>query len=104
MAQTFASIGIVVTKTGVAQATTGVSAGGALPLMSSGEIPKYVRVAATSPACVRLGPGAQTAVTTDLQVQPGDAVILAVPSGYTNFAVIQVATAGVVQISPLENM
>jgi hypothetical protein len=103
MAQTFPGA-IVVTKTGVSQASGAASAGGALPTMSSGEIPKYVRVAATVAACIRLGAGAQTAVATDLQVQPGDAVILAVPSGYTNFAVIQVAAAGVVQISPLENM
>jgi hypothetical protein len=37
-----------------------------------------------------------------MQVQPGDAVILAV-SGATHYAAIQVAAAGVVQISPLEN-
>ena len=96
--------GITVTKTGVSQATTGTSAGGALPTASSGEIPRKIRVAATAAACFRMGAGAQTAVTTDLQVQPGDAVILNVPQGYTNFAVVQVSAAGVVQISALEDM
>jgi hypothetical protein len=95
---------ITVTKTGVTQASGAASAGGALPTMSSGEIPRKIRIAASAAACVRIGVGAQTAVATDLQVQPGDAVILNVPQGYTNFAVIQVAAAGVVQISPLEDM
>lgn len=100
----FAQNGITITRTGVTQASGGASAGGALPNASSGEVPRYIRVAATAAACVRIGNGAQTAVTTDLQVQPGDSVILAVPLGYTNFACIQVSAPGVVQISPLENM
>ena len=95
---------ITVTATGVSQASGAASAGGTLPNCSSGEKPRYIRVAATAAACFRMGAGAQTAVATDLQVQPGDAVILQVPTGVTNFAVIQVAAAGVVQISPLENM
>lgn len=94
---------ITVVKTGVSQASGAVSAGTTLPTAQSGEVPRFIRVAATVPACIRIGAGAQTAVATDLQVQPGDAVILAVPNGFTHFAVIQVAAAGVVQISPLEN-
>ncbi|APW37651.1 hypothetical protein RD110_10985 [Rhodoferax koreense] len=94
---------ITVTKTGIAITTSGTSAGGAIPTASSGEIPRYIRVAASAAACVRIGAGAQTAVATDLQVQPGDAVILHVPSGVTNIAAIQVAGPGVVQVSPLEN-
>jgi hypothetical protein len=104
MSNVFMASGITVTKTGVQTATSGVSAGGTLPTCSSGEVPRWIRVAATAAACIRIGSGAQTAVTTDLQVQPGDAVILSVPSGCTNYAVIQVSAAGVVQISPLENM
>lgn len=104
MSNTFAASSITVLKTGVTQATSGTSAGGALPTCLSGELPRYIRVAATAAACVRIGAGAQTALTTDLQVQPGDAVILHVPSGVTHFAAIQVTTAGVVQISALENM
>lgn len=95
---------ITVTKTGVSVASGVVSAGGALPTASSSEIPRKIRVAATQAACFRMGTGAQTAITTDLQVQPGDAVILTVPQGYNNYAVIQVAVAGIVQISPLEDM
>lgn len=96
---------ITVTVTGITLASTGASSGSALPVMSSGERPRYIRVAATAPACVRIGAGAQTAVVTDLQVQPGDAVILQVATGVTNIACIAAtATAGVVQVSPLENM
>lgn len=95
---------ITVVKTGVSQASGAASAGGALPTCQSGEIPRYIRVAASAAACVRIGTGAQTAVATDLQVQPGDAVIMHVPSGVTHFACIQVTAPGVVQISPMENM
>jgi len=95
---------ITVTATGKAQASGAASAGTTLPTDSAGNIPRYVRVAATVPACFRFGYGSlPTAVSTDLQVQPGDAVILTT-NGATHFAVIQVAAAGVVQVSPLENM
>lgn len=103
MANTFGN-SITVVKTGVSQASGAASAGAAIPTAQSGEIPRYIRVAATVAACIRIGAGAQTAVATDLMVQPGDAVILSVPSGFTNFAVIQVAAAGVVIVTPLENM
>ena len=95
---------ITVAVTGVTIATSAVSASATIPNMSSGEKPRFIRIAATQPACVRIGAGAQTAVTTDLQVQPGDAVILQVASGVITVAAVQVAVAGVVQISPLENM
>ena len=104
MGQKFDGGFVTVTATGKSQASGAASAGQALPVMSSGESPRYIRVAATAPACFRLGiGGVPTAVATDLQVQPGDAVILSV-NGATHFACIQVASAGVVQVSPLENM
>lgn len=94
---------ITVTKTGVAITTSGTSADSAIPTASSGEVPRYIRVSATVAACVRIGAGAQTAVTTDLMVQPGDNVILVVPQGCNHIAAIQVAAAGVVQVSPIED-
>ncbi|HEY8098485.1 MAG TPA: hypothetical protein VIE65_20670 [Methylobacter sp.] len=100
----FTGMFVTVAATGKSQASGATSAGGTIPLMLSGEIPRYVRVAATAAACIRLGKSAQTAVVTDMQVQPGDSVIMHVAEGWDNFAVIQVAAAGVVQISPLENM
>ena len=103
MANVFSSNAITVTATGVSITTSGTSASATIPNMSSGELPRYIRIAATQPACVRLGKTTATAVTTDLQVQPGDAVILAV-GGNDKIAAIQVSAAGVVQVSPIENM
>lgn len=103
MSNTFSSNALSVFATGVAISTSGTSASATIPLMSSGESPRYIRVAASQPACVRLGKTTATAVTTDLQVQPGDAVILCV-NGCDKIAAIQVSAAGVVQVSPLENM
>jgi aspartate/methionine/tyrosine aminotransferase len=94
---------LTVTVTGVSITTGAASSGGALPVASSGEIPRYVRVVASVAACVRIGVGAQTAVATDLLVQPGDAVIMAVPRGCTHVAAIQLAAAGVVIVTPLED-
>jgi aspartate 1-decarboxylase len=44
-----------------------------------------------------------TAVNTDMMVQPGDAVVIAV-FNLTKIAALQVTAPGVVQVSPLENM
>lgn len=94
---------VTVAATGIQIATSGTSAGNTIPLASDGNVPRYIRIAATQAACVRLGVGAQTAVTTDLQVQPGDAVIVST-NNRTHIAAIQVTAAGVVQVSPLENL
>ena len=94
---------ITVSKTGIQIATTATSAGATLPLDSSGGVPRLIRIAATAAACIRIGAGAQTAVTTDLQVQPGDSVVLTT-NGATHIAAIQVNAAGIVQVSPLENL
>lgn len=101
MSNTFENA-ITVTLTGIVLATTGTSANATIPLDSGGNVPKYIRISATVAACVRIGPGTPVAVTTDLMVQPGDAVILAT-SGCTKVAAIQVAAPGVVQVSPMEN-
>lgn len=94
---------LTVTVTGVSITTGAASSGGALPVASSNEIPRYIRVAATAAATFRMGIGAQTALTTDLLVQPGDAVVLAVPRGVTHCAALQVTAAGIVQVSPVED-
>jgi hypothetical protein len=44
------------------------------------------------------------AVAGDMMVQPGDAVVVHVPSGVTDIAALQVSGAGTVQVSPLENL
>lgn len=94
---------ITVIATGVSITTSGTSASATIPNASDGNLPRYIRVAASQPACVKLGSGSATATTGDMQVQPGDAVILST-NGYNKIAAIQVASAGVVQVSPLENL
>jgi hypothetical protein len=106
MSNKFLASPITVTQTGITIATSGTSAptnGATIPLDSAGNNPRYIRVCATVAACIRLGTGNITAITTDLQIQPGDAVVLST-NGATKIAAIQVAAAGVVQVSPLENM
>lgn len=93
---------ITVAATGVAITTSGTSASATIPLDSSGNVPKYIRVSATVAACVRIGNGTPVAVTTDLLVQPGDAVVLAT-CGLTKISAIQANAPGAVQVSPLEN-
>ena len=95
---------LTVTVTGIAMATSGTSANATIPLDSAGNVPKYIRISATAAATVRIAPttGTPVALTTDLLVQPGDAVVLAT-SGCTKIAAIQVAAPGVVQVSPMEN-
>ena len=95
---------ITVVATGAVIATTATSAQVAIPNALSGEKPRYIRVAATAAACVRIGKTTAVAVNTDMQVQPGDSVVLHVPLGLDVIAAIQVGGPGSFQISPLENM
>ena len=103
MANTFQGYPIIV-QPGIQIVTSGVSATGTIPLTSSGTAAKFIRIAATVAACVRLFPPAGgSATNADTQVQPGDSLILAVPDGMTKIAAIQQSAAGVVQVSALEN-
>lgn len=94
---------VTVLAAGAQQASGAASARLAIPTNFSGALPRYVRVAATAAACIRLGNSSVVATAADTQVQPGDALIMAV-SECTHFAVIQVSTGGLVQVSPLENL
>ena len=94
---------LTVTVTGLSITTGAASSGGALPVASSGEVPRFIRVTASAAACVRIGVGAQTALATDLLVQPGDAITLRVPNGVTHVAAIQLTAAGIVIVTPLED-
>lgn len=102
MSQTF--IGYPIITSAGAQIASGAASGRvAIPVMSSGEVPRYVRLSATAAACVRIGISTVVAVNTDTQVQPGDSLIMVIPQGITHIAAIQQAGPGVVQVSPLEN-
>lgn len=103
MSQTFGGGFLTVLATGISPATGPASAVSALPLTSSGSVPRYIRVAARNESYVRLGTAGTTATATDILVQPADCVVLAVPNGITHIAYIQGSAAGVVNIVPLEN-
>lgn len=94
---------MTVIKTGVNLATSAASAISPLPTAQSGEIPRYVRIAASVAAHVRLGIAGTTALATDMMVQPGDAVTVVVPRGITHVAAIQDTAAGTVNVVPLED-
>ena len=91
-----------IVSTGINLATSGTSAPGTIPNNSAGVPAKYIRIAATQAAYVRIGTGAQTAVNTDMMVLPAESPIIAT-LGCTNIAALQVTAAGVVQVSPVED-
>ena len=94
---------ISIAATGVAITTSATSAGNTIPNNAAGRVPQVIRIASTQAAYVRIGTGAQTAVSTDMMVYPGDAVLLET-CGSTHIAALQVTTAGIVQVSPVEGI
>ena len=96
---------VCVMQPGIQIVTSGTSATGTIPLLANSFPPKLIRIGSTTAACVRLFPPAGgNATVADTQVQPGDSLILEVPAGITKISAIMVSAAGVVQVSPLENM
>ena len=96
-------MGLQIFATGVSITTSATSANATIPNSSAGVLPRYIRISATANAFVRIGSGAQTAVATDMLVQPAESVILAV-NGNNNIAAIQQLAAGIVQVSPVEDL
>ena len=80
------------------------TAAAAIPTNSAGAAPKYVRIAATGTCYVRLAPSAAlaVAVVTDVLVQVGAPVILAV-HGNTHWSAIDDGTSVKVTVTPLED-
>jgi hypothetical protein len=92
-----------VAATGATVSTTAsTSTGGTIPLDSSGNKPRFVRVSATGNCHVRLGIGAQTALVTDFMLAAGDDAVLQV-MGNTHYAVIDRGTSVVFNIVALED-
>ena len=104
MSNTYEGGPISVAAVGTTITTSGTSASATIPNNSANEKPRYVRVAATAAAYVKLGVAAATATTNDMLIQPADSVILHVPSGITKIAAIQDSAAGKVNVIPLENV
>lgn len=93
---------ISVSATGVSITLGAASAGSALPTCLDGSKPRYIRLATTTAAFVRVGNGAQTAVATDLLVLPGFPTTLKV-TGQSHIAALQAGTAGILIVTPLED-
>lgn len=94
---------LTITAAGTTLTTGAASTSATIPNASSGEIPRYIRVASTTACYVKLGTTAATATSSDILVQPADAVILHVPQGVTKIAAIQDTAAGKCNVVPLEN-
>lgn len=95
---------ITISVTGANITTGAASASAALPVASSGEIPRFMRFACTANCHIRLGVGAGiTAVATDMLLTPADSSVVAIPRGVTYFAAIQDTAAGTVNAQPLED-
>jgi hypothetical protein len=87
--------------TGKTLTTGAASVNTTLPVTVNGTPAKWVRIASTAAAYVKVGPAGIAAVAGDVMVQPGDSIKLAV-AGATTIAAIQVSAAGTVQISACE--
>lgn len=93
---------ICVVKTGVNLATGSASTNTAIPTNSSGKSPVFIRLSCTQACYVKLGPSGVTATAGDLLLYPAESIIVNT-CGLGYIAGKQVATAGILQISPLEN-
>lgn len=80
------------------------TAAAAIPVDSAGAKPKYVRFSSTGTVYVRLAPsaGLAVAVTTDVLVQVGAPLVLAV-HGNTHWSAIDDGTSVKVTVTPLED-
>lgn len=103
MSQIYGGGFLTVSKPGVTLTTAAGSAATPIPVGGDGNVPRYIRVAATIESYVAIGASGVAAAANSLLVQPADAVILAVPNGVTHIAVIQGTAPGRVNVTPLEN-
>lgn len=102
MSKTYEGGPITVTQTGATVTTGTASAQVAVPTDGEGNLPRYVRVAATGESYVKFGAN-PVAATGDLLVQPSDSVIVAV-CGAAKMAYIQGTATAKVNIVPLANV
>lgn len=91
-----------ITATGFNASTGAASASQTIPNTAAGTAPRYIRVAGINECYVKVGASTVAATTGDVLIQPADAVILNV-QGCTHIAYIQGASAGRVNVVPLED-
>ena len=92
-----------ITALGANVASGVASARIAIPVASSGEIPRYIRVVASINAHIRIGTVTTDALVTDTFLGAGQELYLMVPRGITHIAAIQDTVVGVVNVAPLED-
>lgn len=93
-------------KVGATIASIAASSITDIPVDTAGNVPRYVRIAATAAAFVKVSTTAAAAAATanDILVQPADAIILHIPSGVTKIAAIRDTADGKVNVIPLDNV
>lgn len=91
-----------VAATGVSISTSGTSSDETIPDALDGALPKHCYISCTAACHVRWGVGAQTAVATDLLLQPGHPLVINT-AGSDTIAAIQQAAGGVLIVTPLES-
>lgn len=94
------ALGIVASGANIT--TSGTSARVAIPNDAAGVRARFVRVTCTVAAYVKPGNSAITAAAGDILLNPEHELVLAV-GGVTHIAAIQVASAGVVNVVPVED-
>jgi hypothetical protein len=92
---------IQITGSGASITTSGSSASVAIPNTASSTSPRYVLVTCTAAAYIRPGDSSVTASTTDIILQPNYTMKLTI-AGNTHIAALQVASAGKVNVMPVE--
>lgn len=93
-----------VNASGANLATGAASASVAIPNNAAGQKARFVRVLATAACYVRLGGSGVTAAVADLYVDAGGAGALVLNVlGSTHIAAIQVAAAGLLNVTPLDD-
>lgn len=93
---------ITVVAVGTTITTGATSASSALPIASSGEVPRFVRISATAACHVKIGKSTVAATANDMLIQPGEAEVIHIPQGITHIAAIQDSAAGKCNVVPLE--
>lgn len=87
--------------TGTSITTSGTSAQGNIPNAADGNLAKFCYVSCTNACHLRWGKGNQTAVATDLLLQPNAPQVINT-TGADKLAAIQNAAGGTLIVTPLE--
>ena len=94
---------IQIQAAGVTLTTGAASTNSAIPNTASGTRPNYARIQSTAFCFVKFGAAGVTATSNDILLSPNESEIYKV-SGNTYIAGIQQAAAGLLNVTPLEDL